>query len=106
MTKPPQTLAELENLLDPRSEIDMRTTLLRVLTHLYLQRPTHTPEDEHYYTALGLRLIDVADLPERACLTAGVAPYSASPRAVIQRLARDVIQVAAPILKHSPCLSA
>ena len=50
MTKPPQTLAELENLLAPGSEIDMRTTLLRVLTHLYLQRPTHPPEDEHYYT--------------------------------------------------------
>jgi Uncharacterised protein conserved in bacteria (DUF2336) len=106
MTKPPQTLAELENLLDPGSEIDMRTTLLRVLTHLYLQRPTHPPEDEHYYTELALRLIDAADLPERVALAAQLAPYPSAPQAVIARLARDVIEVAAPILKHSPCLTA
>ena len=106
MTKPPQTLAELENLLDPGSEIDMRTTLLRVLTHLYLQRPTHSPEDEHYYTELALRLIDAADLSERAALAARLAPYPSAPQAVIARLARDVIEVAAPILKHSPCLAA
>ena len=106
MTKPPEAFAELEDLLDFGSGMDMRTTLLRVLTHLYLQRPTHTPEDEHYYTELALRLIDAADLPERAALAARLAPYSSAPRAVIQRLARDVIEVAAPILKHSPCLSA
>lgn len=106
MTKPPEALAELEDLLDFGSGMDMRTTLLRVLTHLYLQRPTYTPEDEHYYTELALRLIDAADLPERAALAARLAPYSSAPRAVIERLARDVIEVAAPILKHSPCLSA
>jgi Uncharacterised protein conserved in bacteria (DUF2336) len=106
MPKPAETLAELENLLDPGSEIDMRTTLLRVLTHLYLQRPTHTPEDEHYYTELALRLIDAADRPERAALAARLAPYPSAPRAVIARLARDVIEVAAPILKQSPCLTA
>ena len=104
MTKPPQTLAELENLLDPGSEIDMRTTLLRVLTHLYLQRPTHPPEDEHYYTELALRLIDAADVSERVALAARglCGAFNAS----IARLARDVIEVAAPILKHSPCLTA
>ena len=84
----------------------MRTTLLRVLTHLYLQRPTHPPEDEHYYTELALRLIDAADLSERAALAARLAPYPSAPQAVIARLARDVIEVAAPILKHSPCLTA
>jgi len=106
MTKPPEAFAELEDLLDLGSGMDMRTTLLRVLTHLYLQRPTHTPEDEHYYTELALRLIEAADLPERAALAARLAPYPSAPRAVIERLARDVIEVAAPILKDSPCLSA
>jgi Uncharacterised protein conserved in bacteria (DUF2336) len=106
MTKPPEAFAELEDLLDLGGGIDMRTTLLRVLTHLYLQRPTHSPEDEHYYTELALRLIDAADLPERAALAARLAPYPSAPRAVITRLARDVIEVAAPILKHSPCLTA
>ncbi|MGZ3328353.1 MAG: DUF2336 domain-containing protein, partial [Xanthobacteraceae bacterium] len=105
MTKSPEAFAELEDLLDLGSGIDMRTTLLRVLTHLYLQRPTHTPEDEHYYTELALRLIDAADISERAALAARLAPYPSAPRPVIDRLARDVIEVAAPILKDSPCLT-
>jgi uncharacterized protein (DUF2336 family) len=105
MTKSPEAFAELEDLLDLGSGIDMRTTLLRVLTHLYLQRPTHTPEDEHYYTELALRLIDAADISERATLAARLAPYPSAPRPVIDRLARDVIEVAAPILKDSPCLT-
>jgi hypothetical protein len=102
MTKSPEAFAELEDLLDLGTGIDMRTTLLRVLTHLYLQRPTHTPEDEHYYTELALRLIDAADISERAALAARLAPYPSAPRPVIDRLARDVIEVAAPILKDSP----
>lgn len=106
MTKSPEAFAELEDLLDLGSGIDMRTTLLRVLTHLYLQRPTHTPEDEHYYTELALRLIDAADISERAALATRLAPCPSAPRAVIERLARDVIEVAAPILKNSPCLTA
>ena len=105
MTKSPEAFAELEDLLDLGSGIDMRTTLLRVLTHLYLQRPTHTPEDEHYYTELALRLLDAADISERAALAARLAPYPSAPRPVIDRLARDVIEVAAPILKDSPCLT-
>ncbi|HYP10212.1 MAG TPA: DUF2336 domain-containing protein, partial [Xanthobacteraceae bacterium] len=34
----------------------MRPTLLRVLTELYVQRPTHTADEEHHYTELALRL--------------------------------------------------
>jgi hypothetical protein len=106
MTKSPEAFAELEDLLDIGSGIDMRTSLLRVLTHLYLQRPTHTPEDEHYYTELALRLIDAADISERAALATRLAPYASAPSAVIERLARDVIEVAAPVLKESLCLTA
>ena len=49
----------LEDLVDLSGEakIDMRPTLLRVLTDLYLQRPGHTADDERYYTELALRLI-------------------------------------------------
>ena len=80
----------------------MRPTLLRVLTDLYLQRPTHTPEDERYYTELALRLIDATDASARTVLAARLAPYPSAPRAVIERLARDMIEVAGPILEHSP----
>jgi hypothetical protein len=106
MTKSPEAFPELEDLLDLGSGIDLRTSLLRVLTHLYLQRPTHSSEDEHYYTELALRLIDAADISERTALATRLAPYPSAPRAVIKRLARDVIEVAAPILKESPCLTA
>src|SRR5580700_10189624 len=92
MAKPPPTFASLEGLLDhgQRDGFDIRPTLLRVLTDLYLQKPTHPPDDERYYTEVAVRL----------------ARYPAAPRAVILRLARDVIDVAGPILRHAPGLTA
>jgi hypothetical protein len=84
---------------------DMRATLLRVLTDLYLQRPAHAPEDERYYTELVLRLIEATGISSRAELALRLARYPSAPRRVIERLARDAIEVAAPILQHSPCLA-
>jgi uncharacterized protein DUF2336 len=107
MMKSPPTFAGLEDLVDlgHGDGIDMRPTLLRVLTDLYLQRPTHTPDDERYYTELALRLIDAVDEPQRAALAARLAFYPSAPRAVVLRLAHDDIEVAGPILEHSPCLT-
>jgi hypothetical protein len=105
--KPPPAFAGLEDLLDlgHGGGIDMRPTLLRVLTDLYLQRPTHTPDDERYYTELALRLIDATDVTQRAALAARLAGYPSAPRPVLLRLANDVMEVAAPILEHSPGLT-
>jgi uncharacterized protein (DUF2336 family) len=107
MMKPPAGFAGLEDLLDlgHGEGIDMRPTLLRVLTDLYLQRPTHTPEDERYYTELALRLIDATDVATRASLAARLATCGSAPPPVIERLARDVIEVARPVLEHSTCLA-
>jgi hypothetical protein len=107
MMESPSAFPGLEDLVDlgSGSQIDMRPTLLRVLTDLYLQRPAHTPEDERYYTELALRLIDATDLAARAALAERLASYPSAPRAVIERLARDEIEVAAPILEYSPCLT-
>src|SRR5262252_4449273 len=99
--------AGLEGLFDLAADgngIDMYATLLRVLTDLYLQRPIHTPEDEHYYTELALRLIDATGVSERAALAARLASYPSAPRPVLERLARDVVEVAGPILERSPWL--
>jgi hypothetical protein len=99
--------AGLEGLFDLAAGgngIDMYATLLRVLTDLYLQRPIHTPEDEHYYTELALRLIDATDVSERATLAARLASYPSAPRPVLERLARDVVEVAGPILERSQWL--
>jgi len=108
MAKPPPTFASLEGLLEhgKRDGFDIRPTLLRVLTDLYLQKPAHPPDDERYYTELALRLIASTDVAARAAVAERLAAYPAAPRAVILRLANDVIDVAGPILQHSPCLTA
>jgi hypothetical protein len=108
MAKTPAAFAGLEHRPDlgGANDIDMQTMLLRMLTDLYLQRPTHTPEDEHYYTELALRLIDAAAVSERAAIAERLATYPSAPPAVVRRLARDAIEVASPLLVHSPCLTA
>ncbi len=49
----------------------MRPTLLRVLTDLYVQKLTHTPDEERHYTELALRLLDAVDVATRAAAAAG-----------------------------------
>src|SRR5437588_8517787 len=96
----------LEGLLGlaQRDGIDIRTTLLRVLTDLYVQIPAHSPEEELHYTEHTLRLLGAADVATRAALAKRLASYPQAPLAIIERLARDAIEVAKPILKHSPTL--
>src|SRR5262249_2919715 len=108
MSEPPAAFAGLEDLLDPGhgSGIDMRPTLLRVLTDLYLQRPTHALEDERYYTELALRLLEAADVAQRAMPAAPLAPYPSAPRPVIDRPARGVTEGAGTIRERSACLTA
>jgi hypothetical protein len=107
MANPPPTFASLEGLLehDQRDGFDIRPTLLRVLTDLYLQKRTHPLEDERYYTELALRLINSTDMPARAAVAGRLASYPSAPRQVILRLARDVIEVAGPILEQSAGLT-
>jgi len=69
---------------------DMRPTLLRVLTELYVQKPTHTADEERHYTELVLRLLDAADIGTRAAVAQRLAHYRSPPRRVIERLAGDV----------------
>src|ERR1051326_3250932 len=84
-----------------RSGVDIRPTLVRVLTDLHLQKTAHAPEEERHYTELVLRLIDRVDVATRKIVAAKLAHYPAAPLAVVRRLARDVLEVAEPILEHS-----
>jgi hypothetical protein len=96
----------LEGLLDlDRQGVDIRPTLLRVLTDQYLQSPAHTAEQERHYTELALRLIEEMDITTRATVAARLAPHACAPRTIIMRLARDVLNVAEPVLLHSPLLT-
>ncbi|MBO0718139.1 MAG: hypothetical protein J2P55_12485 [Rhizobiales bacterium] len=69
---------------------DMRPTLLRVLTELYVQKPMHTADEERHYTELALRLLDVADINTRAAVAQRLAHYRSPPRRVVERLAGAV----------------
>src|SRR5437764_7022355 len=89
-----------------RDGVDIRPTLLRVLTDLYVQKATHSSEEERHYTELALRLIDSVDLATRVTVAKKLGSYAGAPPAVARRLARDVIEVAEPILRHSQALTA
>lgn len=97
----------LEGLVDlaNRDDIDISPTLLRVLTDLYLSKPTHSSEEERQYTELALRLLDVVDVSARQNVALKLAAYAQAPTEVVRRLANDVVVVADPILRRSRCLT-
>jgi hypothetical protein len=99
--------ARLDGLFElDQKGIDIRPTLLRVLTDQYVASPRHTPQEDEQYTELAMRLIDETDSASRAAVSARLARHPAAPRPVVLQLARDVLEVAEPILKYSPCLTA
>ena len=84
-----------------RGGVDMRPTLIRVLTDLYVQKLTHTAEEDHYYTELALRLLDTVDVATRTAVASRVGRHLAPPRRVIERLAGDLPEVRAALLQHA-----
>lgn len=98
------SFANLEGLCDIglHGGADMRPTLLRVLTDLYVQKLTHTPDEERHYTELALRLLDSVDVQTRAAVAARLARHLSAPRPVIDRLAADLPEVAAALRTGRP----
>jgi uncharacterized protein (DUF2336 family) len=84
---------------------EIRPALVRVLTYFYVHKPTHTSAEERQYTELVLRLVDSVDIGTRKLVAARLANYPAAPAEVVRRLARDVLEVARPILERSQKLS-
>jgi hypothetical protein len=97
------TLSSLNGLADIglRSGVDMRPTLIRVLTDLYVQKLTHTPDEERHYTELALRLLDGVDVQTRAAVAARLAKHLSPPPRVIQYLVNDLPEIAAPLRGHA-----
>lgn len=84
-----------------RDGIDIRPVLVRVLTDLYVQKDEHTAEEEEHYVELMLRFVGTTDIATRVNVARKLARYDAAPLAVLNKLARDVIEVADPILRLS-----
>ena len=65
-----------------RDGVDIRPTLVRVLTDLYVQKPAHSAEEERHYTELALRLIDSVDLPTRVAVARKSSPWRSVMRSI------------------------
>ena len=87
-------LVELGN----RDGVDIRPTLLRVMTDLYVQKSRHTEQEEQHFTELALRLIDLVDAKTRAIVADKIASCPTAPAAVRHRLLKELISLEAPEL--------
>src|ERR1700738_5220676 len=72
--------------LSRREGVDIRPTLLRVLTDLYVQANAHSGDEERQFVELTSRLIDEVDDATRAVVRARLAIYPGTPVEVLRRL--------------------
>src|SRR6202030_1624809 len=72
--------------LSRREGVDIRPTLLRVLTDLYVQTSTHSEEEARQFVELTSRLIDQVDAAPAGAVRARLALYPATPAPVIKPL--------------------
>jgi Uncharacterised protein conserved in bacteria (DUF2336) len=72
--------------LSRREGVDIRPTLLRVLTDLYVQAGAHTGDEERQFVELTSRLIDEVDDATRAVVRARLSIYPGTPAAIMNQL--------------------
>jgi Uncharacterised protein conserved in bacteria (DUF2336) len=72
--------------LSRREGVDIRPTLLRVLTDLYVQASAHSSDEERQFVELTSRLIDQVDDATRAAVRARLAIYPGTPAEVLKKL--------------------
>jgi hypothetical protein len=72
--------------LSRREGVDIRPTLLRVLTDLYVQADAHSADEERQFIELTSRLIEEVDDATRAAVRARLAVYPATPAQVLEQL--------------------
>src|ERR1700687_2245391 len=72
--------------LSRREGVDIRPTLLRVLTDLYVQATAHSADEERQVIELTSRLIDEVDDATRAAVRARLAIYPGTPAEVLRKL--------------------
>ncbi|MGH6780242.1 MAG: DUF2336 domain-containing protein [Bradyrhizobium sp.] len=72
--------------LSRREGVDIRPTLLRVLTDLYVQTSAHSSEEARQFVELTSRLIDEVDDATRAAVRSRLAVYPATPPAIRDKL--------------------
>jgi hypothetical protein len=84
--------------LSRREGVDIRPTLLRVLTDLYVQAARHSPDEQRQFVELTSRLIDQVDDATRAAVRARLAIYPDAPLDILAKLGLE----SAPADRHVP----
>jgi hypothetical protein len=83
--------------LSRREGVDIRPTLLRVLTDLYVQAPKHSSDEQRQFVELASRLVDQVDDATRAAVRARLAIYPGAPREILSKLGLKPAQTDAPM---------
>lgn len=79
-------------------------TLLRASTELFVQAAAHDRDEIRRYEDLAFYLVPRVSVSERAFVARRLAVRIDAPPSVIRLLARDVLEVAEPVLRGSPIL--
>jgi len=72
--------------LSRREGVDIRPTLLRVLTDLYVQAAAHSADEKRQFVELTSRLIDQVDDATRAAVRARLSIYPDTPPDILRKL--------------------
>jgi Uncharacterised protein conserved in bacteria (DUF2336) len=94
--------------LSRREGVDIRPTLLRVLTDLYVQASAHSGDEERQFVELASRLIEEVDDATRAAVRARLAIYPATPAEILNKLGlrrsspNQIVPIAAAIPTPAP----
>src|ERR1700743_3775402 len=84
-------------MLSRREGVDIRPTLLRVLTDLYVQTSRHSADEARQFVELTSRLIDQVDDATRAVVRARLAIYPETPHEILHKLGVRAAQADAPM---------
>lgn len=82
--------------LSRREGVDIKPTLLRVLTDLYVQASAHSADEERQFIELTSRLIEDVDDATRAAVRARLAIYPSTPIEILQKLGLGLPWKSAP----------
>ncbi len=80
------------------------SALLRATTELFVQDLVHDEDEIRRYEELAIHFLPKVPVEVRATVAEQLAVCADAPRAVIRALARDIFQVAAPVIRRSPVL--
>ncbi|WP_430511174.1 DUF2336 domain-containing protein [Pannonibacter phragmitetus] len=84
---------------------DARSELMQKLADIFLLRAEQNSVEELLlFDEVIQRLLDSSPLDERVRFAEKIAPFAGTPAGLAVRLAQDEVQVARPVLEHSPAL--